>query len=246
MNGSTRSLRVVSFNIAGWNLTQLDRGQDGLEYDIHEQAELVRKQSPDIVAFQEVRRFSTRSKYPKMDRVKEMATLLNMPFFVYHDVPEDHTGARTHYGVSVISRWPVRDAGFFEIPTDGHPPYRRLVVHATVLPDNGSPPFIFCSLHLQHSSRGADDRKMQAQRIYDHFLDEKLPVIIAGDFNCRPDSEPMRILTQSEGWKDTTRHDIDAVLVKPKAAWHPIEKRIVDSEGRSDHPLVLSVLEYTR
>ena len=70
-------------------------------------------------------------------------------------------------------------------------------------------------------------------------------MILAGDFNARPGSEPMSVLLNA-GWIDTVspRSVIDYVLVRACDPWTVKEVMIVDEPVASDHNPVLVVLQW--
>ena len=70
-------------------------------------------------------------------------------------------------------------------------------------------------------------------------------VILAGDFNARPGSDPMNVLLQ-DGWTDVVapRSKIDYILIRATDPWQVKEVTIVDEPVASDHDPVLAVLEW--
>ena len=76
---------------------------------------------------------------------------------------------------------------------------------------------------------------------------EDCAVILAGDFNARPGSEPMKVLLDA-GWIDAVapRSVIDYVLVRSCDAWKVKEVTILDEPVVSDHDPVLVVLGVAR
>jgi len=74
---------------------------------------------------------------------------------------------------------------------------------------------------------------------------ESKPVILAGDFNARPGSDPMNVLLNA-GWIDTVapRSVIDYVLVRQGDPWAVEDIVILDEPVASDHDPVLVVLRW--
>ena len=71
------------------------------------------------------------------------------------------------------------------------------------------------------------------------------PVILAGDFNVRPGSEPVNILLD-DGWLDTVapRSKIDYILIRRCDPWQVKEVIIPDEPTASDHNPVLVILHW--
>ena len=112
-----------------------------------------------------------------------------------------------------------------------------------IKPD-GIGPVAFISTHLCHQK--VENRIQQTQRIKSLFpKPEGRPVILAGDFNARPGSEPMKVLLDA-GWIDTVapRSVIDYVLVRSCDPWKVKEVTILDEPVVSDHKPVLVVLQW--
>lgn len=97
----------------------------------------------------------------------------------------------TVIGNAVLSRWPLGQASFLELPCDDS--YAKGVLHARTC---GIDVF---SVHLTAAPDGAEIRERQAVQL-DEFVRERsdpnsvLPPIIAGDFNATPGSSAVRFL----------------------------------------------------
>ena len=112
-------------------------------------------------------------------------------------------------------------------------------------PGSGLPDFIFVGTHLCHQS--SETRLDQVRQLHQLFGTRSgVPVILAGDLNARPGSEPMEFLFE-QGWLDTVapRSVIDYVLVREGDPWRIVSVEIPDEPLTSDHPPVLVVLEWT-
>jgi endonuclease/exonuclease/phosphatase family metal-dependent hydrolase len=120
----------------------------------------------------------------------------------------------------------------------------RTALSVKVMPDNGLPEFIFVGTHLCHQS--GETRTWQAQQINRMFPAEGgLPVILAGDLNARPGSEPMKELL-ARRWVDTVapQSSIDYVLTRRSDPWRIVEVNVVEELVASDHKPILVILEW--
>jgi endonuclease/exonuclease/phosphatase family metal-dependent hydrolase len=105
-------------------------------------------------------------------------------------------------------------------------------------------PISFVGTHLCHQSE--ELRTLQTRRMSQLFPSDKgIPTILAGDFNARPGSVPMNVLT-GNGWTDAVspRSVIDYVLVRQCDPWTIQDVTIVEEPGDSDHDPVLVVLQW--
>lgn len=226
---SPRTLRVLTYNI------HHGEGTDEV-FDYERQASLINRLSPDLVALQEVDRGTGRA--GGVDQAAVLARLCDMHHVFGQAMPYD--GGQ--YGEAVLSRFPIERTVVHPLPHQAdQEPRAALDVH--VRPE-GIGPLRFVGTHLCHQS--GETRLQQVLRLRRLFhAEEGPPVILAGDLNARPGSEPMRTLLAS-GWRDVVapRSVIDYVLVREADSWRICEVRIPDEPVASDHDPVLVVLEW--
>jgi endonuclease/exonuclease/phosphatase family metal-dependent hydrolase len=108
----------------------------------------------------------------------------------------------------------------------------------------------FISTHFDHT-RDSVDRLAQAQAINERVSDTQGLSILAGDFNCGPDSPPMMKLTEQwtlvsgglnsfSATQPTT--SIDHVLIRNAPQYRATEARVIDEAVASDHrPVVVTI-----
>jgi len=144
------------------------------------------------------------------------------------------------YGEAILSRFPIRKVVVHPLPHQAEQE-PRAALEVLVEPE-GLGPITFVGTHLCHQS--PETRIQQTLRLSRLFSkDEGNPVVLAGDFNARPGSEPMNVLLEN-GWVDTgaPRSKIDYVLVRSADPWTIKEVTIVDEPVASDHDPVLVIL----
>ncbi len=111
---------------------------------------------------------------------------------------------------------------------------------------------LFLSTHLDQNGTHTD-RLAQVQTIDQSLDSETDPIILAGDFNCAPGSEPIDLLVQHYFPASNTdpaptepsikpKYKIDHIFVKPPARWRLIEAQVIDNQIASDHrPVVVKL-----
>jgi len=226
---SPRTLRVLTYNI------HHGEGTDE-RFDYDRLAAVIKRLSPDLVALQEVDRGTERAS--GVDQVRILAKLCRMHYAFGQAMP--HQGGQ--YGEAILSRFPIEKTVVHPLPyqLDLEP---RAALEVVVRPE-GIGPISFVGTHLCH--RSDELRTLQTRRLSQLFPSkEGKPVILAGDFNARPGSEPMNTLLNA-GWIDTIspRSVIDYILVRACDPWTVKEVTIVDEPVASDHDPVLAVLEW--
>ncbi len=228
---TTATLRVLTYNI------HHGRGVDG-KFDYERLARTIAKLNPDVVALQEVDNKTQRAS--GVDIAAELGERLKM----HHAFGNALYFSGGQYGEGILSRFPIHDIKAHHLPYRfGNEPRTALSVRVT--PDNGIPEFVFVGTHLCHQS--GDTRLEQAKELNQLFTaNSKLPIIMAGDLNARPESEPMKVLLK-ENWIDAVapKSRIDYVLLRKNDPWEIVETVVVDEPIVSDHDPVLTILKWS-
>ncbi|UCD49608.1 MAG: endonuclease/exonuclease/phosphatase family protein [Phycisphaerales bacterium] len=223
------TLRVLTYNI------HHGEGTDE-RFDYKRLARVINDLSPDIVALQEVDRGTERAS--GVDQAALLGKLCKMHHAFGQAMP--YQGGR--YGEAVLSRFPIEKVNVHPLPFNlEREPRAALEVRVEI---KGIGPLVFVGTHLCHQ----DDelRTLQTRRMSRLFdKEEGPPIILAGDFNARPGSDPMNVLLQ-DGWTDVVapRSRIDYILVRAADPWQVKELTILDEPVASDHDPVLAVLEW--
>lgn len=214
--------------------------------DIDAIAKAIKEQNPDLVALQEVDVNTQRS--GKFNQAEEIAKRLGMSFFFAKAI--DHGGG--DYGVAILSKYPMSETTIHRLPTEastkGEP---RVLATARISLPNGRI-IRFGSTHLD-AQRPAVNREMQIKEINRIAATEKLPFIIAGDFNATPGSTVINLLDQS--FTRTCQQceftipvinpnkTIDFVAFAPNTKFRAVSTLVVPERYASDHLPVLAVVE---
>jgi endonuclease/exonuclease/phosphatase family metal-dependent hydrolase len=223
------TLRVLTYNI------HHGEGTDKV-FDYPRLAKVINNLAPDLVALQEVDVGTERSS--GVDQAALLGKLCRMHQAFGQAMP--YQGGR--YGDAILSRFPIESVAVHPLPYqfEQEP---RAAVEVRIAP-KGIGPIVFISTHLCHQK--VENRLQQTQRIKSLFSkQERCPVILAGDFNTRPGTEPMKVLLDA-GWEDAVapHSTIDYVLVRSCDPWKVKEVIILDEKIVSDHKPVLVVLEW--
>lgn len=222
------TLRVLTYNI------HHGEGTDKV-VDYQRLARVIKELSPDLVALQEVDVGTERA--AGADQVATLGELCGMHYAFGQAMPYQNGW----YGEAVLSRFPIQGMAVHPLPYQFEQEPRAALEVRFDVPGIG--PFSFIGTHLCHQKD--ENRIQQARRLNLLFSKrEGPPLILAGDFNARPDSEPMKILFDA-GWIDTVApvSVIDYVLVRSCDPWKIAEATIVEDPVTSDHNPVLVILE---
>ena len=161
----------------------------------------------------------------------------------------DYAGGQ--YGEAVLCRHPVVEIKNNPLP---HTPEaeRRTALEVRVELSTGER-IVFVGTHLDHL-RDQTNRMMQVSRIMDLYANCDLAIILAGDLNAVPGSDPIELLSRewsyaSQANPDPTfpsigpRRKIDYIMYKPERRWRVLETRVIDEKVASDHCPLFAVLE---
>jgi endonuclease/exonuclease/phosphatase family metal-dependent hydrolase len=236
-------MTVLSYNI------HHGAGADG-KLDLERIAQIIREQPADLVALQEVDVKTSRS--GGVDQAAELGQLTGM--HAVFGKAMDYSGGA--YGQAILSRWPIKVHAVHQLPQRaGREP--RIILVARIDNPNGN--FHFASTHLDHEI--PEVRVEQAEAINRILIrkERRLPVILAGDFNAVPESDPMKALFKS--WMDTAgdaaaptiparspRRRIDYILAAPQdeGVWKTVRSEVLNEPIASDHRPVKAILELVR
>ena len=181
---AAQEIKVMTYNIFHGE-QYYDNGKSNLD----QVADVINQYKPDFVALQEVdsmtnRTASVNNDVPQ-DLVKVLAEKTGMHGFFGKAIDYDNGG----YGEGILSRFPVQALNYdLPIPKGGEG--RALLTIAHTFP-NGKK-IVFAGTHLCHQF--PENRLAQAEAICTIFGEEDLPIIMGGDFNFRPDTEPHQVI----------------------------------------------------
>lgn len=234
----TPPLRVLCYNI------HHGEGTDG-RIDLPRLAEVIRSASPDLVALQEVDDKTMRT--GGVDQTDELRRLTGLHGRFGKQIDYEGGG----YGQAILSRFPITDLLVHWLP--GEPDReRRVAVEARIDLDGSELSFV--GTHLHHVRE--EFRVRQAAKLNELFADADRPVILAGDINATPDSEPLALLSRE--WETASGPSrgtypsaepiktIDYVLFRPRERFRTASAEVIEEPVASDHRPVLAVLEDRR
>lgn len=239
-----KTITVMTYNIYHGEMAY-DRGKSNLQ----EIASVINKYKPDFVALQEVDSLTGRSAAlnngAAQNLVSELAALTDMEGFFGKAMDYDGGG----YGEGVLSRHPATAVSHILPNPEGGEPRALLTIEAEM---PGIGPLIFAGTHLCHQF---DENKVaQANAIVEILSDTEAPVLMGGDFNFRPDTEPYDIITDHFGDAAKVNGDpqftisyekprarIDYIFFSPER-WKVLDVQVLH-ESASDHMPVLVKLK---
>ncbi|MDD3968120.1 MAG: endonuclease/exonuclease/phosphatase family protein [Proteiniphilum sp.] len=177
-------LKVMTYNIAGAASSTGVRSLPDL-------AEVIRKADPDLVAIQEVDAFTTRNG-KEVHLARDLAALCGMEHWFFAKAMDFHGG---EYGDAILSKHPFKETEAYTLSGDWEGQRIETRSAARVTVEVGGRDIDFVSTHFDHTS---DEkwRILQASELVGILKERDLPVVVGGDLNCTPTSEPMKVLYQ--------------------------------------------------
>lgn len=240
-DASMLRVRVLTYNIYGGRNTDQKRDLDRI-------ASVIRTLDPDIVALQEVDRHTGRIN--GVDLAAELGERLGMAHIFGRAMKYDGG----EYGEAILSKFPIEDVTHHGLPTVPLPPDSpelqevepRVVLAAKVKFPDADRSFIFMATHLDHL-RDPSNKIVQAGALNDIARTYTgMPLILAGDLNAAPDSEPLAILGQfwRDAWPATKEvfapgsrrnRRIDYVMLAPEKSWRVVDTYRGTEINRNDN-----------
>lgn len=232
-------LKVMTYNVHHCN----PPAKVETDIDMEAIANVIKTESPDLVALQEIDVNTTRSGIT-LDQAKELGRLTGMSYYFAKAL--DYKGGA--YGVAILSRFPILESDKQLLPKkEGIAGEQRVIAWVTVEMPNKKK-LVFASTHFDL----ADHRLVQAQKVQEIFKDLTLPLIFGGDFNEGPGAPAINYLdtyfTRScpKVCLNTIPTDIptkaiDLIFYKPKTAFEVVKSYTIPEQKASDHlPLVVN------
>jgi endonuclease/exonuclease/phosphatase family metal-dependent hydrolase len=146
----------------------------------------------------------------------------------------------------VLSRFPVIDKRLIRLPSrEEYEP--RLLMMVSVETDRGDT-LHFYNTHLDHHA-GDSDRPAQMRKIAEVLSGDEGKIILLGDLNCQPGSEPLNMLNKvmercpSEEKTypaDAPQRTIDHVYYSPGRGLQCTDLRVIPESTASDHRPVVA------
>lgn len=227
-----KQLRVLTWNI------HHGVGEDG-KLDLARIAKVITDQRPDVVVLQEVDKNCTRS--GQIDQAAEIAKLTQLKF-VFGKAMDLEGG---EYGQAILATAEPTNPTIHPLPSNGE---SRIALSAVVTTPIGQ--LTIASVHLDFQDEAR--QHAQAQVCAAALLTAPHPVILAGDFNAKPDSRTLANFAQApwsivpkEGQPATQpagnpTTEIDYIVLRGLQAVKPAT--VVAEAVASDHRPVLGVV----
>ncbi len=151
-------------------------------YNLHKVSQFIKEQNVDIIGVQEVDKNVFRSKFH--DQARQLACALQM-FYVFG--PNIDIG-RGQYGNAILTRYPIKDYKNIMLPSARE--NRGLLISQIQV---GAKKVNFFVTHLGLTKQERKDQIRIIRKNIDAYNEK---VILAGDFNCKEDSEEMKVLKE--------------------------------------------------
>ena len=240
--------RYCEVSVIQWNL-HIAIDMTG-RYNLKAQADVLNKINADVTALNEVDKNCSRTGY--VDMTKELGILTGSMFTQFcaaRAMPPEGL-----YGNAMLSRYRMELVGSWLIPAT-RDETRGMMLMKIYAPN----PFLVALTHLNFRQTPEEDQiRVEAVKFIDKMISknntENLPVILIGDFNAKPGTNPVKAL-EDAGWKlEKTLptypsrkpvSSIDHIFVKD-ARIEIVERIPVDEKIASDHIPVINKIKIYR
>ncbi len=231
-----QKVRVLTYNIHhGANMKN--------EIDLAAIAKVINNAHPDLVALQEVDSVTNRT--GKVDQLKELARLTGMYCYFGRSMWYDGGG----YGTGILSKYPIKSARTLQMTVgDGKEPRATGIINVE-LP--GKLAITFASTHLDVEDE--DTWRIQEAKQLKGLVVNKLPLILAGDFNAEPNTTEIAEFKQV--FTDVTANagpsfpsekpaiKLDYIMFHGPKSWKGLTAQVIDEKIASDHRPVMADIQ---
>jgi endonuclease/exonuclease/phosphatase family metal-dependent hydrolase len=238
-------LRVLTYNI------HHGEGTDG-KLDLERIVKVIRGESPDLVAIQEVDQGTQRSS--NIDEPNELSKLTGMHAVFQKNIDHDGGG----YGNVVLSKLPIKSQADVKMPSLAEPEpveqrEQRGMLVVEVALRSGESVWFACT-HLD--CRREDPERFESANVINDWFQKNhpdSPAILTGDLNATCDSRVAHRF--SESWTKVRdeemptvpvkapRRQIDFIMFRPADRWRTVEARVLDESVASDHRAYFAIVE---
>jgi len=248
-NVYAQTIKVLTYNIYHGE-ENYNEGHSNLK----KIAAVINKYKPDFVAMQEVdsmtKRTASFNNGVKKDLVAELAKMTGMYGFFGKAMDYDEGG----YGEGLLSKYPAEPV-VHSLPVPHGGEGRALIVIEHRFPNGRK--IAFAGTHLCHEFE--ENRLAQARAVADIMTGMKMPVVVGGDFNIIPGTEPYKALAKKlddaaviYGRPQLTysytkpEYRLDYLFINKGKVWKVKKVEVIKNEDASDHMPVLVTLELAK
>ncbi|WP_082632313.1 endonuclease/exonuclease/phosphatase family protein [Algoriphagus resistens] len=234
-------VKVLSYNVHHCN----PPSKPGL-IDVDGIAKVILNSKADLIGLQEIDVNNERSGV-HLNQAEKLAELTGMKFYFSKGI--DYKGGT--YGTAILSKYPISEMETVHLPEETGTERRTLSVVTVELPEEVQ--VRFGNTHLDFTSD--TNALAQAEAITTYFEEEKLPIILVGDFNVEASSKTMAHLdktfdrTCEQGCPNTIpvvnpRKAIDFILYSEGLGIQSLFHEVIQEHYSSDHLPVLAKLKF--
>lgn len=201
-------------------------------------ASAIAQTGADVAGLQEVDSMNPRSCF--INQARRLGKKLGM----YSVFGPAVTGLKLiGFGNAVLSRYPVLGKQNFPLPRQGE---KRSLLRTEICAAGQR--FVFYTTHLGLDQK---ERLRQVHRILEVTGADRLPLVLAGDFNALPDAPEIRLLCKVFSTGDpagacptfpsqSPEHKIDYIFFSNH--WQLVEHRVYDSRASDHLPLAVKLV----
>lgn len=240
-NAKNNELKVLTYNIHHANPPSKKE-----VIDIDAIVNVIHKESPDVIALQELDKYTMRS--GQIDQAAIIAKKTGMYYHFFKAI--NYQGGE--YGIAILSKLPIKNPKQILLPKVNEKAETRTLGYVELQHPNGQR-IIFACTHLCVESE--ESRLLQVKAILDELSLIKIPIVLCGDLNAVQGSRSINLLqqqftnscTNNCGFTvpaDIPRRNIDFILTK-NTNWVVKNYYVVDEDYASDHRPVTAIFSLT-
>lgn len=237
-NSYSQTIKILSYNIHHGNPPSKPN-----VIDLEAIAKVINESNADIIGIQEVDIHVSRSE--QVNQAKRLAELTNMEFYFSKGIDLE----KGYYGTLILTKHKIVGKRRYDLPMPVKSENRSLAIVDVELP--GGKVVSVANTHLDLKE---ENRIEQAKFIHELGELYSRPLILVGDLNAKPESEPIKLLEQYferfKKGKPTSpnvnpKNEIDYIMVAKHSKFEWKKYKVLEEYNvESDHLPVLAEIEF--
>lgn len=233
-------IKVLSYNIHHGNPPEIPG-----KIDLEKIAQVIVASGADLVGIQEVDVNVSRSN--NIDQAKVLAELTGMYYFFSKGIDLE----KGEYGTLILSKHKIVGKRRYDLPMVEPSENRSLAIVDVELPDGKQ--VSFANTHLDLKAKNKVEQAKYINELGDWY---SRPLILVGDLNAEPETEPIQLLerffvrnTKQNGATFPNikpRTEIDYIMVGKHSKFSWIDYRVLNEPYGSDHLPLFAELDITQ
>lgn len=176
----------IELNVLSYNIHHCNPPSKPEVIDIDAISQILKNSNAEVIGLQEVDVYTERSG-KDLHMAKVLAEKSGYPYYFFSKSINYQGG---EYGTAILSKYPLYDTITKKLPNPAKAEARSLSVAKVKINDTLS--ISFANTHLDYTN--LENNMEQVKEVCDYLSQSKVPVILTGDFNAKPNTSSINYM----------------------------------------------------